>query len=88
MAYKQDLPKLRECPFCGSEDVHYYSLGAEHQIDCHNCPISVFFDVDLSPEEAIALWNKRTTKPGVCWVCGGKDGQHTPNCDTHLYREA
>jgi len=49
------------CPFCGHKAVQYhrYEISGEHTIECEECPVVVFFDVDITKEDAIKIWNKR-----------------------------
>ena len=52
---------LKECPFCGGKQLEYHcchSLG-EQYIECLECEIQVWYDVDLTHQEVANKWNNR-----------------------------
>jgi len=56
--------QLRECPFCGSFDVtieRYLSTRARITHYFPNCNSCRCWHSCLSEEEAVAVWNRRTT---------------------------
>ena len=55
-------PKIKPCPFCGGEALMMRFRGSSNRnsrlLQCRQCQVS--YGWVATPEEAAALWNKRT----------------------------
>lgn len=67
MTYDMNFPKLKPCPFDGSDEVstYHYKVGKrmhdEFGIYCNGCDKSVTSDEGWKTEEqAIEAWNERS----------------------------
>lgn len=55
------------CPFCGHDDPHADEIDVGvYAVVCNNCgcigPVSNYENAKQTPEQALALWNKRVCR--------------------------
>ena len=68
--------KLKNCPFCGSNNLHLTHNGMQNWvIGCGVCQVEMENFVDR--EQAIKAWDTRTP-PMPCAICGRAERDHSP----------
>ena len=84
------MDELKPCPFCGSSNVRYISLGENtHFCTCDNCDTET--RVRSSLPRAIADWNTRPTeqklKSDIMRLIEGLDTDATEEAKDHVISE-
>ncbi|MBR0317201.1 MAG: Lar family restriction alleviation protein [Synergistaceae bacterium] len=72
--------KLKPCPFCGNQDIHYYCYSDNNEenfytVECHECGICIGINDKKykTKSEAIKAWNTRANQNmelKACPCCG------------------
>ena len=57
MELKPFRPNLRECPFCGSTDLHVIDNAEDFFVGCDGC--AVCGPSGDTPMDAVEAWNRR-----------------------------
>lgn len=71
------MSKIKSCPFCGNKANIYQDMSGAYLVQCDSCGVSTLHCY-CTKEDAINVWNKRSSPGGCC-----KDCHHWVSYDTY-----